>query len=105
MKPTIHEIQQRACDIWGISMEAMLGDARPQLLSDVRQLTMAVAHHAGYNQSVIGRAFNRLPSTVSIALKKPSSKYMPFDLQKSDALKLWCYYCEPRKTVCAEVAA
>lgn len=74
--PTIKEIQEGACEAFGVSMEALLSSSRTQPAAFARQVAMYVARElTGATLPTIGRAFgNRNHTTVLHACRRTTER-------------------------------
>ncbi len=74
--PTITEIQEHACEAFGVSMDALLSSSRTQPAAFARQVAMYLARElTGATLPTIGRAFgNRNHTTVLHACKRTAAR-------------------------------
>jgi chromosomal replication initiator protein len=74
--PTVQEIQERTCDAFGVSMDALLSSSRAQPAAFARQVAMYLSRElTGVSLPTIGRAFgNRNHTTVLHACRRTSER-------------------------------
>lgn len=87
MKPSIKQIQERACQIWEIDMKDLVGPSRMAPLPDIRHLTICACCLADFRYSEIAKEFNRTAKTVRYAAAKLPGQFLVQDLNAFERLK------------------
>lgn len=83
MTPTIRQIQEKTCDIWGITLEQLLSRSRTAEVKTPRHLGMVYAASVGYLTSQISRAYVRCYSNVLYAINTPREfHYEKIDIER-----------------------
>ncbi len=84
--PTIKEIQERACDVFGITMEELLQDTRGHDgIAKPRTLLMAWCSELGFRAGAIAKAFNRNHSNIYHA--RQAKHFTKLELERMEQVK------------------
>lgn len=86
MTPTIKKIQERACEVFGITMEELLKDTRGHDgIAKPRTLLMAWCSELGFRAGHIAKAFNRNHSNIYHA--RQAKHFTKLELERMDQVK------------------
>lgn len=84
--PTIQEIQERACEVFGITMVTLVSKSKKAIHAKPRQLVMKWCRELGYRVQSVADAFKVLPSTVSHAAHDAVS-FTKLELERMEQVK------------------
>jgi len=84
--PSIKSIQERACEVFGISMEELVSKSKKAIHAKPRQLVMKWCRELGYRVQSVADAFKVLPSTVSHAAHDAVS-FTKLELERMEQVK------------------
>ncbi len=83
--PTIPQIQERACEVFGITMEELIGRERPDHIAKPRIMLMAWCSELGFRAGAISKAFNRNHSNIYHA--RQAKHFTKLELERMEQVK------------------